>query len=150
MCMQFERGELQQLEAELFASPSDRAHRTLWYGQNEMRLPVKGLHALITEEVLQPLYVFQVGWDPCVLIMPFPLCFGVRRIWIRACRPGGIHLAATGIDCRHVSSRRALHSREASVSMIQVSLVASLQCEAVLISKHGFRVTTRPISSDAP
>ena len=54
--------ERQQLEAALFACPSDRMHRSLWYGPNEMQLPVKGLYLMITEELLQPLYVFQVRW----------------------------------------------------------------------------------------
>ncbi|KAK9841669.1 hypothetical protein WJX74_009842 [Apatococcus lobatus] len=53
------RDQQQLWEAELFASPSDRTYRTLWYGPNEMQLPVKDLHTLITEELLQPLYVSQ-------------------------------------------------------------------------------------------
>lgn len=61
----WQQDQRQILEAELFASPSDRLHRTLWYGPNEMRLPVKDLHTMITEELLQPLYVSQVDlWPP--------------------------------------------------------------------------------------
>ena len=60
-----QRDQQQLLEADLFASPSDRTHRILWYGPNEMRLPVKDLHTLITDELLQPLYVLQV--DPRTL-----------------------------------------------------------------------------------
>ena len=59
----WQQDQRQLLEAELFSSPSDRIHRTLWYGPNETRLPVKDLQTMITEELLQPLYVSQV--HPC-------------------------------------------------------------------------------------
>ncbi len=73
MSVQLDREEQQQLEAELFASPSDRVHRMLWYGSNEIELPVKSLQVLITEELLQPLYVFQVHWDCSFVILTMSL-----------------------------------------------------------------------------
>lgn len=54
------------LEAAADWSPADRSLR---YGSNEMRIPVKSVPALIFDEMWHPFYVFQVRcccWRACV------------------------------------------------------------------------------------